>query len=314
MRHAIAFNMPRPLENVEKSRTQWYKVSLPSGANIGEKMMMFTIKLHMKSKFDYQNYHTKGGKAMFFIQGTSLVDELKAKCRNMKTSSGIKLSLFAHTITGAPYPPLDGKARALLVEALLMLYNAEHNSLDLSEFNADNMRLERPDVSLFIAKYIAENMRELVILIVRGNNLSTINRFSCILQTCKNFTAMDLSGNCIKNTKSMYYLRMGNITELSLVGNPITKSPKYMEQVCKLFPKLEKLDGITLQCVLSQDDLVKKFMAYTLMTEAYAKQCLEENSFIYEHAVNVFNRIRATVPCPIPCEAFQMNSGETNME
>ncbi|XP_066563640.1 nuclear RNA export factor 1-like [Amia ocellicauda] len=240
-----------------KDKKSWFKITIPKAKTYERTWLISALQCGCTVPFTPVQYHNKGSKVMFYVEGEATANALVKVSENLTDTKGNKVS-----ITMNPAPPPSSVVNQLkpkdldhLELCLVKRFYDSQQALDLKSIGTDPdledqkivVNLNKMGGMQDINKIIAEIFPELVSLDLSNNGLNKLDEIYDLVSKSPNLKILNLSHNMLKSERELDKVKGFKLQELWLEHNPLCAHFKdqlsYISVIREMFPTLLRLDG-----------------------------------------------------------------------
>ncbi|XP_033992990.1 nuclear RNA export factor 1 isoform X2 [Trematomus bernacchii] len=253
--------------NGGKSRSGWYKVTIPHGKKYDKKWLLPALQNICTVPYTPVQYHVDHTRAHFYVDDSSTANALHKCTHKITDTDGYKVEV--HVNPSAPPSCLqsDLKPEHLehLKQCMAKRFDGSQQALDLNNIRTDpdlvsqniEVILNRKTNMEAVINIIKENIPELTGLNLSNNRIHKLDELTDLVSKAPNLKTLNLSHNELKTDRELDKVKGLKLVELWLNRNPLCDFFKdqasYISAVRQRFPRLLKLDGHDLPAPIGFD-------------------------------------------------------------
>ncbi|XP_037635937.1 nuclear RNA export factor 1 isoform X3 [Sebastes umbrosus] len=250
-----------------KSRSGWYKVTIPHGRKHDKKWLITALQNICSVPYTPVQYHVDHNRVHFYVDDSSAANALHKCSHKITDSDGYKVEVHVNPSAPPSFLLADLKPEHLehLRQCMAKRFDGSQQALDLNNIRTDpdlasqniEVTLNRKTNMEAVIKIIEENIPELTGLNLSNNRIHKLDELTDLVSKAPNLKTLNLSHNELKSDRELDKVKGLKLVELWLNRNPLCDLFKdrasYISAVRQRFPRLLKLDGHDLPAPIGFD-------------------------------------------------------------
>ncbi|XP_074504713.1 nuclear RNA export factor 1 isoform X2 [Sebastes fasciatus] len=250
-----------------KSRSGWYKVTIPHGRKHDKKWLITALQNICSVPYTPVQYHVDHNRVHFYVDDSSAANALHKCSHKITDSDGYKVEVHVNPSAPPSFLLADLKPEHLehLKQCMAKRFDGSQQALDLNNIRTDpdlasqniEVTLNRKTNMEAVIKIIEENIPELTGLNLSNNRIHKLDELTDLVSKAPNLKTLNLSHNELKSDRELDKVKGLKLVELWLNRNPLCDLFKdqasYISAVRQRFPRLLKLDGHDLPAPIGFD-------------------------------------------------------------
>jgi len=247
--------------NPSKIAFSWSKVTIRNGAKYDKMLMLKELVNRSAVKFVPLCFQATSQNAQFYVEEPEAARAIKDLDRKVEMPDGFALQIGIERTT-PPNPPLAETLSEKIKIAMARRYNAQTSALNLAAFHKEfagessYAPLWRLNIITKVLEVITDNIPEVSAIDLSNNRLTSLDGLVPMKTKLPRLQILYVNDNKLKDTRGVEKLKGLKLIELKLSGNELKDrlGASYIEEMRKVFPTLQVLDGKPLPKVIGFED------------------------------------------------------------
>jgi len=249
--------------NAGKTAFSWNKVTIRNGAKYDKMLMLKELVARSAVKFVPICFQAINQNATFFVEEQEAGRAIKDLDKKIEMPDGFTLQITIER-SSPPNVPVSDTLTEKIKVGMAERYNPQTAALNLSAFHKTfagesfYAPLWRMNIITKVIEVITDNIPEVVAMDFSNNKMMSLDALIPMKTKLPRLTILYLNDNKLTDIKGVEKLKGLKLTELKMTGNPVKDrlGSSYIDNMRRIFPSLQILDGKALPKVIAFDDEV----------------------------------------------------------
>jgi len=249
--------------NASKTAFSWNKVTIRNGAKYDKMLMLKELVARSAVKFVPICFQAINQNATFFVEEQEAGRAIKDLDKKVEMPDGFTLQITIER-SSPPNVPVSDTLTEKIKVGMAERYNPQTAALNLSAFHKTfagesfYAPLWRMNIITKVIEVITDNIPEVVAMDFSNNKMMSLDALIPMKTKLPRLSILYLNDNKLTDIKGVEKLKGLKLTELKMTGNPVKDrlGSSYIDNMRRVFPSLQILDGKALPKVIAFDDEV----------------------------------------------------------